>query len=521
MTDLATESGEQTTDEATVDTTSSPVKKRRWWLWAIIAIIVVAAVAAAVALLGSNGTEEADATAQVNTATVQRTDVIAIETLDGTLGYGTAEAIKFRSSSDGVTVVSGFASGVVTDIVSEGEFIASGDVLYEVNAQPVVVLEGDLPVYRAFNSRMSDGADVEQLEQALVDLGYDPDGDIEIDEDFTSATSDAIELLQEAIGADETGRLNLGDVLFSPDAVYVGRVFVEIGNDVRAGEPLIATSSNIEGTVTSIAAESSIIGQGDVLLTVDGEPVIVLLGSMPAFRAMDIDTEGDDVLQLEEALASLGFGDDDFVVDGVFDSATTVVVVEWQLSVGASPDGVVNLGDVLFTDQPVRVGEHLITVGDTVRDGTPIATTSVSETFVTVQLSTDDQDLAAVGNAVVVVLPDGTEESAVVTEIGTVVQATQQGATYFEMTVTLDDPDAAPGLDEAPVDVDVISDRADNALAVPVTALLALSEGGYALEVVADDGSTYLIAADPGLFSDGLVEVTGADITDGMTVVVP
>ena len=107
-----------------------------------------------------------------------------------------------------------------------------------------------------------------------------------------------------------------------------------------------------------------------------------------------------------------------------------------------------------------------------------------------------------------------------VTEIGSVVLANQQGATYFEMTVTLDDPEAAPGLDEAPVDVLVTGDRADDVLAVPVTALLALAEGGYAVEVVAD-GGVVLVAVDPGLFADGFVEVTSTDLREGMQVVVP
>ena len=86
---------------------------------------------------------------------------------------------------------------------------------------------------------------------------------------------------------------------------------------------------------------------------------------------------------------------------------------------------------------------------------------------------------------------------------------------------SLDDPESAQGLDQAPVDVEVVSDRADDVLAVPVTALLALAEGGYAVEVVTDDGSTVLVAVDPGLFADGFVEVTSDSLQAGMEVVVP
>ena len=196
-------------------------------------------------------------------------------------------------------------------------------------------------------------------------------------------------------------------------------------------------------------------------------------------------------------------------------------MVAWQSAIGAKPDGVVNVGDVIFLPNPIRVGDNLVAVGDVVHGGTPIMSTSVSATFVTVELSTDDQDLVTVGDAVVVVLPNGTREPASVTEIGTVVQANQGGDTFFEMTVTLDDPDAAPGLDEAPVDVEIIGDSASNVLAVPVTALIALAEGGYAVEIVAEDGTTLLVAVDPGLFADGTVEVASDGLQAGHLVVIP
>jgi multidrug efflux pump subunit AcrA (membrane-fusion protein) len=240
------------------------------------------------------------------------------------------------------------------------------------------------------------------------------------------------------------------------------------------------------------------------------------------YRTLTAGVKGNDVLQLEETLVALGFGDvEGFVADGDYNGETAIAVAAWQASVGQAPDGVVNLGDVYYTPTPLRIGQNLVSVGDVVGAGTPIVTTSVSDTFVTVELSTDDQDLVAVGDAVIVELPDGTTEPAVVTEIGSVVLANQQGGTFFEMTVTLDDPTAAQGLDEAPVDVEVTGDRSDGVLAVPVTALLALAEGGYAVEVVQPDGSIVLVGVEPGLFADGFVEVTSSGLEPGMEVVVP
>ena len=494
----------------------------RRWIWIGLAAAAIVLVGALIAVLVANGGDDASSEVALNTAAVVQIDLVVTEELPGTLGYGSADPVTFHSSDDGVMTLDGVLNGTVTFIVAEGSVVDHGDVIYEVNTRPVVVLPGTLPAYRAFNSRMSDGPDVEQLEQALVDLGYDPNATMTVNEDFTSATADAIERLQEDIGAEEDGALDLGEVAFMPDAFYVAETLVDVGSTVGNGTPIVATSKAISGTVTSIVEEGSVVGQGGELLTIDGEPVVLLLGEVPAFRAMLLGVSGADVLQLEEAMAELGYGEaEDFVVDGAFDEATRRAVLAWQTDIGASPDGVVNVGDAIFLPAPIRVGENLVGVGDVAQNGTPLMTTSVDETFVSVELSTDDQDLVAVGDEIVVVLPDGAREPAVVTEIGTVVQASQNGDTFFEMTVTLVDPDAAPGLDEAPVDVEIVSDSAANVLAVPVTALIALAEGGYAVEVVTEAGTRVLIGVEPGLFADGRVEVVGDELVDGLLVVVP
>ena len=495
-------------------------RKKNWWIAGAVVLAAAVVSIGVGSLIASSEPAEEPAVA-LNTATVERLDVIATETLSGTLGFEASDPVTHRTSEQGITTVRGFASGVVTSVANEGDVLESGDVLYAINAQPVVVLAGDVPVYRSFNSRMSDGSDVEQLEQVLFDLGFDPDEDMTIDDDFTSATSDAIERLQESIGAEETGRLDLGYVVFAPEVSYVANVFVVVGDETGPGSPIIATSRTIAGTATAVAAEGSAVGNGEPIVEVDQEPIVVLLGDLPAYRTLSQGDFGPDVRQLERALDDLGFGDAGLRIDDTFDTETSLAVVAFQNSVGASPDGVVNLGDVVFLPEPIRVGQTLVSVGDTVANGTPLVSTSASSTTVSVELSTDDQGLVEVGDAVVVEMPDNSREPATVTEIGTVVQANQQGVTYFEMTVTLDDPEAAQDLDEAPVDVDVVGDRSDDVLAVPVTALIALTEGGYAVEVMADDGSTALVAVDPGLFADGRVEVSSDGLEVGMAIVIP
>jgi multidrug efflux pump subunit AcrA (membrane-fusion protein) len=105
------------------------------------------------------------------------------------------------------------------------------------------------------------------------------------------------------------------------------------------------------------------------------------------------------------------------------------------------------------------------------------------------------------------------------------------------VTIVLDDPAAGGDLDAAPVTVSVVRSTRENVLTVPVTALIALLEGGYAVEVVDDaaaagaspapSGSTsavgpatHLVRVEPGLFDRGVVEIT-ADLEPGTLVVVP
>lgn len=481
-----------------------------------VAVVVVSAVVIAIAVGGSS--ENADDADPANTATVQRTDLVVTEELAGTLGYGDAEVIAFRTSEEGVETVPGGLAGIITGAPDQGSIVQAGEVLYEVNGRPVVVLYAEIPVYRPLDSRTSDGEDVLYLERSLVDLGYDPDGEITVDEDFDAATADAIERLQEEIGADVDGGFDLGEMLFAEGPTYVAESLVGEGDQVQFGQPIVAVSAAPSGTFTDLAAEGSIVGQGDVLYRTDNRPTLLVLGETPVYRSIGIGAVGTDVVQLQQALTDLGFAGDELTA-GEFDEAMLAAVLSWQTAVGAHPDGVVNIGEVVFLPAPIRVGDRLAALGDPAVAGTPVLSTSASSTFVTVQLATSDRGLVEVGDAVEVELPDESITAATVTSIGTVAQSTAQGDSYFEMVVTLDDPNAAIGLDEAPVDVFVITDSSEDALAVPVTALLALSEGGYAVEIV-EGAVTRLVAVETGLFADGLVEIAG-NVQAGDLVVVP
>jgi multidrug efflux pump subunit AcrA (membrane-fusion protein) len=85
----------------------------------------------------------------------------------------------------------------------------------------------------------------------------------------------------------------------------------------------------------------------------------------------------------------------------------------------------------------------------------------------------------------------------------------------------LSDPRAAGTLDQAPVTVNITTASASDALAVPVTALLAQSPGGYQVEVAGPGNTRRYVPVTTGIFDDasGLVQVTGP-LTPGERVVV-
>ena len=191
----------------------------------------------------------------------------------------------------------------------------------------------------------------------------------------------------------------------------------------------------------------------------------------------------------------------------------------WQQAAGLPVTGIVGPSQVVIAEGPAHIAAHSASVGETLIASSPdrgsILDYSSTEKLVTVPLGVGDQALAAVGRAVTVTLPDDTEVEGTISEVGSVVT---DGA--IAVTIAIADQAALGGLEVASVDVEFVSDSRDDVLSVPVAALLARPEGGFAVEVVTD-GASALVPVDTGLFAAGRVEVTGEGIAEGMRVGVP
>ena len=75
-------------------------------------------------------------------------------------------------------------------------------------------------------------------------------------------------------------------------------------------------------------------------------------------------------------------------------------------------------------------------------------------------------------------------------------------------------------MDQAPVNVNITTQTANDVLAVPVTALLALQGGGFGVDVV-NSVTAHLVGVTTGLYSNTLVQISGSGIVAGMRVQVP
>lgn len=286
----------------------------------------------------------------------------------------------------------------------------------------------------------------------------------------------------------------------------------------------ITVTANGEGTVTELPEEASVLRRGDVAYRVDDLPVVVLLGDLPMWRDLYEGVEdGKDVRQLERNLARLGY--DPGTVNKEFTWYTESALLDLQEDLGVDEDGIASPADFVVVEDALRVGAHTATVGQQLVLGTTVELYSASalDRVVNVDLDPSDESLANVGAKATVTLPDGANIRATVSSVGEVETTTAADGTEtstIPVELTVEESKKVADLDVATVSVDLARDTKKDVVAVPVTALVALAEGGFAVELVDGTGDPVLTAVEPGLYADGYVEILdGVDVGD--TVVVP
>ncbi|NVI88362.1 peptidoglycan-binding protein [Actinomadura sp. BRA 177] len=273
------------------------------------------------------------------------------------------------------------------------------------------------------------------------------------------------------------------------------------------------------GVVTWAPGRGATVKRGETLLKVAGKPVTLMYGGSPMYRTLRSGESGKDVRQLEENLRALGYGG--MTVDDEFTGATVAAVMEWQDDRGLAETGAVDASQVVFLSGAVRVRDVKAPEGKRVGQGQPVLTVAGTKRVVHVDLDADKQDLAEEGAKVAVELPGGKSVEGKISEVSSVAESTGSGQdkkTTVGVDISIGNAETGR-LDEAPVSVELESERKKDVLSVPVEALLALREGGFGVEVV--DGGRHLLPVEVGTFGGGRVEITGNGVREGMKVGVP
>src|SRR5579875_2061167 len=535
-----------------------PQRRGRWA--ATLALLV--AVAVVVAILVSNHATPAhntDAgTTATGAATVQRRNLVATDTESGTLSYANSQTVYNR------------LSGTITWVPKVGQVIRPGHTLFEVDNKPVLLMDGSTPAYRDLSSSDVKGPDVYELNENLVDLGYDPDG-IVVDDEWQAATTAGIDRMQYDLGETQTGKLTLGQVVFLPGPQMIQTVTATVGSaasytpavgslgsefvDYPSSTPHAAgttgtdtsatgtsstgtTGTTTTGTTPPAAPNPGTTTTGTTTTSATGTTTSGVTSptrptTTPTRTNTTPTTDGHGHPSPSNGSDNLSQRTLQQLLRLVQEQQRQIQAEERASHSPGSP------GSSSGHNPSSGSGSHNGTgsSGSTGNNGggggagaTEVMTTSSTKLVVTVDLSASSQSEATIGEHVTVEMPDGSTVGGHVTAVSPVAQSSSSGdngtggdtsggssgSSTVPVTVVLDKHARGGGLDQASVSVNFVQSKARHVLSVPVTALLATSGSSFAVQEA--NGQHRLIPVTTGLFAAGYVEISGQGIHPGLQV---
>ncbi|HVE23948.1 MAG TPA: efflux RND transporter periplasmic adaptor subunit [Sporichthya sp.] len=283
------------------------------------------------------------------------------------------------------------------------------------------------------------------------------------------------------------------------------------------------------GIYTQLPANGDQVDCGDVLYRVDDNPVLLLCGTVPAYRNLGIGATGQDVRQLNENLHALGYDAEAGIDPGsrAFTATTRQALEQLQKTRGLGVTGELGIDDAVFLPDAVRIADVSGRLGGSAQPNADVLHATSDTLVVRVDLEPWQQGDVKVGDRAQITLPGNVSVSGKIERLATVARApagedNNPTAATIPAFLSLDDPSTAGGLDQAPVSVDITTTGVDDVLSVPVTALVGKAGGGYAVEVVRNGDRRDLVPVTLGLFDTeaGRVQVDG-ELQEGDPVVVP
>ncbi len=199
------------------------------------------------------------------TPTSERTAVeeVTAEVVEATVGRSLSVGVTLRQPVE--PVATNTLTGMVTEVSTDDEHEA-GNTVFSVAGTPVRVIVGEVPFYRDL-MRGTRGDDVEQLQQALVDLGY---LDAARDGVFGAATAAAVERWQADLGIDRTGTVTLGEVLAVPvlPAPLLTGEQIRTGGLLAGGEDAILSRTGDQQFILVLSSDQASAITSEVLIRV-------------------------------------------------------------------------------------------------------------------------------------------------------------------------------------------------------------------------------------------------------------
>src|SRR6266516_3278116 len=298
-----------------------------------------------------------------------------------------------------------------------------------------------------------------------------------------------------------------------------------LGYAAQPGGSPYAVVNRARGAITSLPEIGQVIKQGQALYEVSNSPVILMNGATPVSRSLSVGDTGPDVRELNSDLVAMGYATRSALnpSSDYFGPATASALARMQGALGVNRTGTLPLGQVVFLPAPLRITRVNATLGANADAGATVLHATSTARQVQVNIAATEQSSLKAGDPVLITLPNYQDTSGVVASVGTVASGSGSSSPTIPVDITLRHPQDAGSLDHAPVRVQISTSGVNNALIVPVTALLPQTGGGYVVETVDAHGIHHLVPVTLGLFddADGLVQVMSQHLSVGQAIVVP